>query len=140
MDTKSRAKLAEDIKSNCQSIRNVLDRPVSNDDISGVTDKLIDLVEIAGLASRTEAVAKMIYEQEYSDVLSLLAQDPEMAKLGSTTLGKIAGGKKIVSEYLAAAKYSERLGRNISHSMDALRSIISLQKEELNQSKWTPGT
>ncbi len=134
MNTETKIKLLEKVKENCKAIREVLDRPISNDDIVGVTDKLIDLVEIAGLSSYTEAIAKCVYDSELGEALELLTLDPSSDKIGRTNLTTIAKGR--VSQYQSAVTYSERLGRNISHAMDSLRTVISLQKEELSQSKW----
>jgi len=138
MNTQDKIKLLEKVKINLKAIREVLDRQVSNDDISGVTDKLIDLIEISGTASYTEAVAKSIYESELGEVLELLIIDSNSEKMGRTNLLTIAKGK--ISQYQSAVTYSERLGRNISHSLDALRSVLSLQKEEMNKAKWGVNT
>jgi len=134
MDTKTRIELLSKVKENTKAIREVLDRPVSTDDVGGVQDKLIDLIEIAGLASFTEAIAKSCYDSELGECLEFIIRDPEYAGMGRTNQIAMAKGK--VSAYQSAVSYSERLGRNISHAMDALRTIISLQKEEMNQSKW----
>ena len=117
---------------NTEQIRNVLDTPVSPDDLTGVQDKLIRLIEVAGLASFTEAKAKALYEQElgvaYTNALG------ENMNTGHSGVQIVAKGR--VGHILQVVSYAERLGRNISHSMDALRTIISLQKEELSQSKY----
>jgi len=138
MDTKNKLLLIKKVKENLGAIREVLDRPVSPDDLTGVQEKLIDLIEISGLAGYTEGIAKSCYESELSEALELLLQDPDNAKKGSNNIMAIAKGK--VSTYLGAVSYSERLGRNISHAMDGLRTIISLQKEELSQRKWNETT
>ena len=134
MNTKTKLILIKKVKENLKAIRQALDRPVSPDDLIGVQEKLIDLIEIAGLASYTEGIAKSCYESELSEALELLLQDPDNAKSGSNNIMAIAKGK--VANYLGALSYSERLGRNISHAMDGLRTIISLQKEEMSQNKW----
>ena len=134
MNTKTKLILIKKVKENLKAIRQVLDRPVSPDDLIGVQEKLIDLIEITGLASYTEGITKSCYESELSEALQLLLQDPDNAKSGSNNIMAIAKGK--VANYLGALSYSERLGRNISHAMDGLRTIISLQKEEMSQNKW----
>ena len=134
MNTKTKLILIKKVKENLKAIRQALDRPVSPDDLIGVQEKLIDLIEIAGLASYTEGITKSCYESELSEALELLLQDPDNAKSGSNNIMAIAKGK--VANYLGALSYSERLGRNISHAMDGLRTIISLQKEEMSQNKW----
>lgn len=121
--------LTKKVKQNITAVRKVLDRQVSQDDLTGVQEKLIDLVEVAGLASYTESIAKAIYDQELSEALEIMAQDPVNAKLGSNNLLAVARGK--VSAYQSMVVYSERLGRNISHAIDGLRTIISLHKQEM---------
>lgn len=134
MNIKTKLILIKKVKENLKAIRQALDRPVSPDDLIGVQEKLIDLIEITGLASYTEGITKSCYESELSEALELLLQDPDNAKSGSNNIMAIAKGK--VANYLGALSYSERLGRNISHAMDGLRTIISLQKEEMSQNKW----
>ena len=134
MNTKTKLILIKKVKENLKAIRQVLDRQVSPDDLIGVQEKLIDLIEITGLASYTEGITKSCYESELSEALELLLQEPDNAKSGSNNIMAIAKGK--VANYLGALSYSERLGRNISHAMDGLRTIISLQKEEMSQNKW----
>ena len=124
---KARAK----IKENLEAVRQVLDTPTSPDDIGGIQDKLIALIEVAGLASWTESMAKTLYSLEFGLALEMLIEADER-KSGPTILAKMAEGKPVVSEARGMVVYSERLGRQISHAMDGLRTIISLHKEEMN--------
>jgi len=132
MNTQDRERLLNKARENIKVIREVLDIPISPDDLVGCQDKLIRLIEVAGLSSYTEAIAKSVYESELAEAFEIEAMANE--KLGHTSILIIAKGK--VSQYQSAVIYAERLGRNISHSMEALRTIISLAKSEMEQSKW----
>lgn len=136
MTDKEKLKAKSKIRENLEAVRQVLDTPTSPDDIGGVQDKMIALIEVAGLASWTESMAKTLYSLEFGLALEMIIETDEK-KTGPTILAKLAQGKPVVAEVEGMVSYSERLGRQITMAMDGLRTIISLHKEEMNQSHIT---
>ena len=135
MNAAERKKVMAKVKINLLAIRAVLDRKVSTDNHTEVQTKLIDLIEISGLAAHTESLAKTCYDEEVADLLFILALDNDYKGMGSMALKDIAKGKS--AEYLGASAYAERLGRNITHATEGLRTIISMAKQEMSQRKYS---
>jgi len=114
------------------TVKGVLDRMVSLDDIEGCQQKLLDLIAVSGSASHAESVAKAVYDSDVSENIEILvASDSD---LGMTNLKLVAQGKSAI--YLGQSNYAERLGRNVSHAMNGMQSIVSAQKAEMDRSKY----
>lgn len=119
-------KSQQEIKTALNTIRNVLDMDPSGCDIESTKDKLLKLTSLMGLSAETMASAKkMVNEKE----IEVFAKMPEMApSMASKYLNAHC------KEENAVLTYADRLNASIVHQIDALRSVISLYKSELENS------
>lgn len=121
------------IAKNLNAIREVIDRETSND-IELVKDKVIDLASIAGLAAECQAGAKKRFDSAVLAVTQrLINENEQKAKpIGPSILLDMA--KRECSEEAALYEYAQRISAGLSHSLEGLRSVISLYKTELQNS------
>ena len=96
--------------------------------------KLLDCIRVQGSAAHAESVAKTLYDAEVSDNMEIYAVTDTLKDVGKANLKTIAQGK--AAEYLGRANYAERLGRGLTHAIEGLRSIISMQKMEMEQTRY----
>lgn len=112
----------EDVKTNCDKIRGILEKPFKRDNGDEVAERIEEVVSISGLIAFTEACAAAIYNQKVGDVMELnKGLSPSHLKI------KIAAEAWEEMQYM---KIAERLGRNWSGVNDALRSILSKLKAD----------
>ena len=121
-------KTQEETNKALNAIRVLLDIDVSNAIIEDVQAKLINLTQMLGLSAETKASAKRILG------------DKEIEIFHTKDLDKLSPAKaiKLLNAYCAAEiatlEYADRLNSGIIHTIDALRSVISLHKTELENS------
>jgi hypothetical protein len=124
----------EQIESNLIAIKTELEREVSADSIMDVTDKLMKLQVYDALSAETMRWARKLVLDE---------QRKEMAKLDilktQTTVLKMLVESNL-SEWLALYTYAERLNAAVHHGCDALRTIVSLYKEQMVTERFTRQT
>ena len=113
------------LKKNLKSIRDCLDADIIDVDISMVQNKALQLTQLSGLASECKATAKKLLEQARLKNLSTIQNEALPASLMSKKLDAMC------ADELALFEYSDRINASISHSLDTLRTIISLYKTEL---------
>jgi hypothetical protein len=119
------SELKPQVKRNLKAIREVLDLDVSDTVIEDVVTKMHKLINLVGLASESKATARKILEEKRLVQLSEIKD----SKYPPTVLLKIVDAN--CADELALYEYADRINASISHSLDSLRTIISLRKEEM---------
>jgi len=126
----------EELKANCKAVKTVIEVHVDSEDIEGVISKIMDLVNIQGLAAENQANAKaLLREQENKTIQAFLDDDKEINTLSSlpaSTLNKLVTAK--CGKYEALYTMCERQSSSISHAIDGLRSVLSIRKMEMEKS------
>lgn len=120
-------KSQDEIVKALNSIRETVDADVIDLDIDMVRNKLLKLTQLTGLSAEAQASAKKLLSQKELEVM--LSLDKNMAP---------SKAHKMLSamcfEQQAVFEYADRLNSAIVHSIDGLRSILSLYKSELENS------
>lgn len=113
-----------EIQSNLDIIKSAIDEPIMEGDMEGVCNKLLRLQSFSGLSSECLSQAKRhALNKQGICVEEILNQN-------------ITGnGLKMMIESRMAHEislhlYADRLNSAIVHSLDSLRSVISLYKQE----------
>jgi len=116
------------IGENLESIRVVLNcEPCTIDDKDG---KLSKLASLTGLAAECQAQAGALYKEQLAMAIRILVKE----KYSATQIKQLAEGE--VTEYSMMYEYSVRISSAIAHSIDAIRTQISLHKTELVNSQF----
>lgn len=119
---------ATEIESHCQRIKAELERQVETSEIESVMDKLNNLSSLSGLSAEIVAEAKQLILQRQKPAI-LLAQKSNV----SASMQKAFVESECADEMMLYT-YAERLNAAITHSLDALRTIVSMRKSELENS------
>ena len=131
MDLESRAK---GIEANIERIVAEIELDITVDDPAGMLNKLNRLVSISALGATSYAEARELYRQAQEDVIRrFIASRPD---LPASTLNDFIKAK--TGKYEALQLKCERLDNKIGYALDALRTMISLYKEELNKAMMSP--
>ena len=116
------------IESDLESIRVILNlEPCTIDDKDG---KLSKLAALTGLAAECQAQAGGLYKEELAKAIRVFAKE----KYTPSVIIKMAEGE--VTEFGMCYEYSQRISSAIAHSIDAIRTQISLHKTELVNSQF----
>lgn len=115
--------LAEIIAS-LNAIREALDADVIDSDIHNVTNKALKLTQLMGLSAETKASAKKLLGLKEKIVFEMLDK-----KLPPSVQIRVLNSE--CYEENAILEYSDRLNAGITHSIECLRSVISLYKQEM---------
>ena len=119
----------KEIEANCEAIKLVLERHLTNEeDMKEVKAKLMDLQVLLSLSAETMRGAKELLaetQRAYMKPLKLSEYSPNTLKLMIETA---------IGEESALYLYCDRLNAAITHSLDALRTVISLYKTEVSNS------
>ncbi|MBL4654176.1 MAG: hypothetical protein JKY53_15130 [Flavobacteriales bacterium] len=108
----------------------VIDREVDILDIEGLLKKLSDLVNISGLSAEIVPSAKLVYRAAQERVILDLMNSPVQLSASTTNdLIKARTGKEE-----SFWEYTVLLDKRLSYSQEAIRTIISLRKTELQNS------
>jgi len=119
-----------ELKQKAEAIRMVIDREVDILNIEGLLNKLSDLVNISGLSAELVPSAKLTYRTAQERVILHLMENPVNLSASATNeLIKARTGKEE-----SFWEYCALLDKRLSYSIDALRSIISLRKVEIENS------
>lgn len=108
-------------------IRQVVDADVMDSDIDMVKNKLIQLTQLMGLSAEANASAKKILSQKELGVMMSMDK-----KLPPSIQKEILSAQCF--EETALYEYADRLNSAIVHSIDGLRTVISLYKIEIENS------
>src|SRR3990167_1924495 len=117
----------EDVIISLNMIRKSLDSDVIDVDIEMVKNKMLGLTQLIGLSAECNASAKKILLKKELEVLSQIPKDVAPSKVA----------KMVNAECYdegALLEYSDRLNSALIHSIDAIRSVLSLYKVELENS------
>jgi len=121
-------KTQSEINNALNSIRATLDIDVMSAIIEDVQNKCIALTQLFGLSSETTASAKkMLGEKEVEIFIT-----KDLDKLAPQKAMKLL--KSYCSKEIATLEYAERLNSGLVHTIDALRTVISYRKSELENS------
>lgn len=107
-----------------------IEQEIDRDNPDELTGKLMELCSLQSNASHAYALA----EQLYNVKLAELVQKPEHSKLSATDKKMLFAG--LAKEEIYYMTLNERYIRNLSHSIEAIRSALSWKKTELEQSKY----
>lgn len=107
------------------AIREALDLEVTHEDTEGLQGKLLRLTNLVGLAAELKARAKADLKRA-----ELIAYASHKSEKLQPTVFKVVIEGECADEY-GKLELSDRLCAGIAHSMDAIRTIISLRKEEM---------
>ena len=107
------------------AIRTMIDKDITGCDITDVDNKLKHLTQLTGLSAEANASAKKILHKKELEVLR------ELTKLSLSP--SILNGmlKAECFEEIALLEYADRLNSAIVHTLDSLRTSISLYKTEV---------
>jgi len=117
--------MKDKVKNNLKAVRVVLDSDVIDTDITSVQNKLLSLTQVSGLCAESLSVATMLLEQSRLKVLDRIKNETYPASIMSKMIDAECANE------LGLVKYADRLNSAITHSIDGLRSVISLYKEEM---------
>ncbi|WP_313418775.1 hypothetical protein [Sphingobacterium multivorum] len=109
-----------------QAIEQQID-PDNPDEIQG---KLMELCALQSNATYAYALA----EQMYNVKIGELVQKPEHAKLSATDKKMLFA--MLAKEEIHYMTLNERYIRNLSHSIESLRSVLSWKKMEYTQARY----
>ncbi len=113
-----------DLAETTAAIRKVLDDEPNADNIAEVNEKLLQLVQLTGLSAAAMARAKTNLERKRLQVLKEMEEG-----MPASIMTKRMDGECF--EELGMFTYCDRLHSALVHSIDGLRSVISLYKSEL---------
>lgn len=119
---------SDEIQSYCKSIKAELERQVETSEIESVMDKLNNLSSFSGLSAELVAESKQLVLERQKPAI-LLAQ-----KSGVSASMQKAFVESECAEEMMLYTFAERLNAAITHSLDALRTIVSMRKSELENS------
>lgn len=109
------------------AIRKAIDADVIDADIVNVQNKMLQLTQLIGLSAEAKATAKKLLHIKETQVL--YAMDKELSP--SVQVRKLNAE---CFEELALLEYADRLNAALTHNIDALRSVISFRKTEIENS------
>lgn len=115
---------SETIKA-CNAIREAIDSDVVDVDISAVDNKMKKLTQLTGLSAEANASAKKFLHKKELYVLSLNKDSGYPPSVLNNLL------KAECFEEISLLEYCDRLNSALVHSIDGLRTSISLYKQEL---------
>lgn len=110
-------------------IGKAISQSIDKDNPAEVTGKLAELSALQSTSSHCMALAEMVYNEKLMELVT----DAEYSKLSATDKKYIFLGKAKQEGYYVTL--SERQSRSLSHSLDALRSILSFMKSEMENLK-----
>ena len=113
-------------KLNC--IKELIEFPISKDNPDEVQEKLIKLTAISALSAETVSEAKKELCEKQVEVITEYRE----SKLPASIFKMFMDGK--CATELANFTFADRLNAAITHSIDGLRSIISLHNTEIKNS------
>ncbi|GGH24830.1 hypothetical protein FAZ19_16145 [Sphingobacterium alkalisoli] len=118
------------LKEISEMIGNAIEQEIDRDNPDELTGKLMELCALQGNASHAYALAEQLYNVKISE----LVQKPEHAKLSATDKKMLFAG--LAKEEIYYLSLNERYIRNLSHSIEALRSALSWKKAEMEQARY----
>lgn len=118
----------KNLEYSCSRIKELIERPLSKDNINAVQDKLIDLAAMSSLSAETVAQANKALKLKQEETIVKYRS----SKLPASIL-KLQIDSKCAEEF-AMFTLADRLNAAITHCQDSLRTIVSYAKTELQNS------
>lgn len=115
----------EDINKALNAIRAALDADVMDADINSVDNKLKKLTQLTGLSAEANASAQKILRQKELEIFKANLPKGYQASVLNNLI------KAESADEIALYEYADRLNAALVHSLDGLRTSISLYKAEL---------
>jgi len=109
----------------CDQIGNALALPIDQSNPAEILGKLNDLTNLLSTSSHAVALSQQIYANK----IMTLTEDSQYLKLSATDKKNIFAGRAKQEGYYV--DLCERQSRSISHAIDALRSMLSYLKSEM---------
>lgn len=120
----------QNLKALTDQISKAVSQQLDKDNPDEVMGKLMELSALQATSTSTMALAEMVYNQKIME----LVEDAQFSKLSATDKKMLfAGRAKQEIYYMTLA---ERQVKNISYSIEALRTVLSFLKNEINNSKY----
>ena len=116
----------DNLKKICQQIGEALALSIDQTNPDEILGKLNSLSSLLATSSHAVALAEMIY----SERLMQLTEETQYAKLSATDKKMIFAGRAKHEIYYVTL--TERQNKSLTHGIDALRSMISYLKSEVN--------
>jgi hypothetical protein len=113
------------------SVRKLLDVNTSDCDLDSLANHAQQLSAMIGLSSECKAEARMLLESARLVALKMYSGDK---KITPSIILKMADGA--CAEQIQVYEYADRINAGITHKLDTLRTIISLRKTELENSRF----
>ena len=107
------------------AIRTCIDIDVVGAIIEDIQNKCLSLTQLMGLSAETTASAKKLLGEKEIEVFTLKNLD----KLPPSNAMKLL--KSYCAQVIATLEYAETLNSGLVHTIDALRSTMSLYKSEM---------
>lgn len=118
------------LRDKAESLRMVIDREVNILDIEALIGKLSDLINMSGLSAEIVPSAKLEYRNKQEKVILHLMENP--VNLSASATNELIKARTAKEE--ALWEYCELLNKRLGYAQEALRSIISLRKTEIQNS------
>ena len=118
-----------ELKALTNQIGKAISQTIDKDNPEEVTGKLAELSALQSTSAHCLALAEMVYNQKLMELVT----DNAYSNLSATDKKYVFLGKAKQEGYYVTL--SERQSRSLSHSLDALRSILSFMKSELENLK-----
>lgn len=122
--------MKKQIKRLSDMIGNAIGENIDRDNPDELTGKLMELSALQSNATHAYALA----EQAYNDRIAELVQKEEYKRLTATDKKMLFAG--LAKEEIYLLTTCERHIKNLSYSIEALRSALSWKKTELEQSRY----
>ncbi len=113
-----------------EQIGKAIEQGIDRDNPDEVTGKLMELCALQSTATYANALAEQLYNKKLAE----LVQVDEHKKLSATDKKMLFAG--LASQEIYYMTLCERYIKNLSYSIEALRSVLSWKKVEFEQSKY----
>ena len=107
-------------------IGKAISETVNRDDPNEVSGKLEELKSLQASCSHAVALAEMVYNEKIFD----LVQQQQYSGLNATEKKMLFAG--LAKQEIYYVTLTERQSRSMSHAIEAMRSILSYLKSEMN--------
>lgn len=118
-------KTLAEITTSLNVIRTAIDTDVIDTDIHNVTNKALKLTQLMGLSAETKASAKKLLNIKERCVFEVIDKKNTPPSIQIRVLNAECFEENAILEY------SDRLNAALTHSIECLRSVISLYKQEM---------
>lgn len=118
------------LKEKLQAIRDLIDVQTFESDVDAVANHAQELAAMIGLSAECKADARK--ELEWAKLKAM--NRANQLKIPPSILSKRIDAE--CAEEVRDFEYADRLNAGIVHKLDTLRTIISLRKQELENSKF----